>query len=94
MTAEPIALSTLQSRLNRWRHKAPKLGPEANVLLAKVAQTPMGKLAINRLPQRANLGPLVFPNKFLALNTMTQDYEVTDAGRRYLKLLRDAGFLE
>ena len=64
------------------------------MLLAKVAHTPMAKMAINRLPQRANLRPLVFRVEFLALNTMTQDYEVTDAGRRYLKLLRDAGFLE
>lgn len=93
MTATAPSPYALQHRLSAWAHKAPKIGPEGNDLLLRLKGQPLGKMAINRLPQRAMLGPLVFPNKFIRLEA-DQLYHVTPAGDHYLDLLRKAGFLD
>lgn len=82
----------LQHRLNAWPHKAPKIGIGGNQLLKLLQRQPMGKMAINRLPQKACLGPLIFPNRFLRLDNGL--YHITAAGADYLEQLRAAGLLE
>jgi len=92
MTAAAPYNHALQHRLTAWPHKAPSVGIEGNNLLLKLKSQPMGKMAINRLPQRAMLGPLVYPNKFVRLDKGL--YHVTAAGDHYLEKLRSAGFID
>lgn len=83
----------IQARLSRWQHKAPKIGVEGNALLKMLKQQPMTRVAILRLPQRAQLGPLIHPNGFV-MATKDNHYAVTPAGTAYLTKLRNAGFIE